>query len=88
MQVTLANNNSVSISILGNISEIDYQWRIKPLKYLLEHFTDTNSYFDQLFNAIYKLQKWAKEKRIKIRIFANNLFKTTYFFFCKVKENE
>ncbi len=88
MQVTLANNNNVSISIAGNISEIDYQWRIKPLKDLLEHFIDENNYFDKLFDAIYRLQRWAEEKRLKIKIYADYLFKTTYYFFCKIRENE
>jgi len=87
MQVILMNNN-VCISILGEISEIDYQWKIKPLKNLLEHFIDENEYFDRLFDAIYKLQIWSKGKALKIKINANNLFKTTYYFFCKIKENE
>lgn len=88
MQVVLANNNNVSISIAGNISEIDYEWKIKPLKFLLEHFIDDNDYFDALFNAIYVLQRWAKEKKLKIKIYASYLFKIAYYFFCKIKENE
>lgn len=88
MKVLLSGINNVQVSISGNITEIDYQWFIRPLVEILDRFENKDSYFDKLFEILYKLQNWAKEKMIELNIKANAIFKTTYYFFCKVKENE
>lgn len=88
MEIMLSGINNVQVLMSGKITEIDYQWFIKPIISLFNHFQNNNEYFDRLFEALYKLQNWAKEKHVAFKLKANNLFKSTYYFFCKSRENE
>ena len=73
----------ISISISGNISEIDYTWKISPVQKYLEKLDLQKLYFH-----LYKLKKWCIFKGIKLNIKGHWLFKSAFYFFYKKTEIE
>ena len=88
MKIQLNSNESVRVSIDGKITMIEYSWLIKPLSDLLSDFKNTDSYFEKLFDLLYKIKQWAEIKRARFALHADALFKTTFYFFCKSRDYE
>ena len=76
MQVVLSGEK-VKVKLNGNFSETDYYWNIKPLRDLLNNFSNEETYFEKLFALLYKVQKWAYKRKIEFSIQANKIIKLT-----------
>lgn len=78
-----ASGAPIKISLSGNISEIDYTWKINPVRECLE-----SKNINKLYYLLYRLKQWAIEKGIQFKLTANWLFKSAFYFFCKKREQE
>jgi hypothetical protein len=65
-----------SFDIEGNISEIDYAWRIDPLVQCIQ-----SRNLDGIFYNLWKLKAWAKDKHAAIKYKSTLAFRLTYFLF-------
>lgn len=79
MKIILNSANiPITINIMGDINEVDFSWRIKPI---MSHLKNEN--IEKLYESLYKMKKCALEKSIYFKIKASFLFKSAFFFFCK-----
>lgn len=79
--------SGVSLNIEGSISQVDYSWKIAPFISSLDRFDNSNESFQELFNSLYKMKKWAQLKKIFLKIKTSLIFKITFFFFCRFIES-
>jgi hypothetical protein len=73
----------VLLSLDGNIDQIGFNWRVKPVISSLR-----NQDIENLYYHLYRLKKWAAEKRIQMNLKASFLFRSAFYFFCKSSDYE
>lgn len=66
------------LKISGNISQADYEWRIRPI------LEEVNSFdLDFVLSKIKSIKEWSRERGQRFRIKANFFFKVVFFLFNK-----
>jgi len=66
------------LKISGNISQADYEWRIKPI------LIDVNSFdLDFVLSKIKNIREWSIDRGQQFKIKASFFFKVVFFLFNK-----
>lgn len=68
----------LSLTVSGNISEVDYAWKIEPLVKSLEERD-----LDSIFLNLFSLKSWARRRAAKVRLKATLLFRLAFLLFCR-----
>lgn len=79
-----SNSPSFYFEIDGNISQIDFSWKIQPIIDGLKDFDHEIDSFNDLFYMLYKVKEWCTERGFSFIMKATFLFKTAFYMFCQM----
>lgn len=68
----------------GDISQIDYVWRIEPIVEALKNFDHEIESFNDLFYMIYKIKEWCDDRGYTFVMKATFIFKAAFYMFCQL----
>lgn len=70
--------------INGQLSQIDYSWKIQPILEALKDFDHEIESFNDLFYMLFKVKEWCREKGFSFILRATFLFKASFYMFCQL----
>lgn len=68
----------------GQISQIDYAWKIEPIIESLKDFGHDVESFNDLFYMLYRVKEWCSERGYSFILKATFLFRATFYMFCQM----